>query len=55
MVARALLRLTMENERAAAVREYIAAYRETPERPNEVAAARSTAKRTLAALPWDDE
>lgn len=55
VVSRALRTLTREEEHARLVREYVKAYRDTPETPAEVAGARASAKRSLAALPWDEE
>jgi metal-responsive CopG/Arc/MetJ family transcriptional regulator len=55
VVSRALRQLTREDEHARRVLEYVQAYRATPETATEVAAARSSAKRALAALPWDEE
>ncbi len=55
VVSRALRQLTRDEERARLVEEYVRTYREKPETSTEVAAARASAKRALAALPWDDE
>lgn len=55
LVSRALRRLTQEEEEALRVREYVRAYREHPETPQEVAATRTAAKRSLAIVPWDEE
>ena len=55
IVSRALRRLTREEEHAQRVREYVQAYRDKPEKAAEIRAARASAKRALAALPWDDE
>ena len=46
---RALRRLLRAEAHAATVREYVEAYRRSPESADEVLAAR-----TLSALPWDD-
>jgi metal-responsive CopG/Arc/MetJ family transcriptional regulator len=54
-VTRALRLLTREEEKAQRVRDYVRAYREHPETPREVAAIRAAAKRSLAAVPWDEE
>ena len=55
LVARALRLLTQEEEKAQRIRDYVRAYREHPETPREVAAVRATAKRSLAAIAWDEE
>jgi len=55
LVSRALRALTGDEAHARRVREYVRAYRDTPETPAEVAAARASARRSLAALPWGDE
>jgi len=55
LVSRALRQLTGDEEHARRVREYVHAYRDTPETPAEVAAARASARRSLSALPWDEE
>lgn len=55
VVDRALAKLTNEELRAARVRRYIEAYRETPETKPDERIARDLARRTLARLPWDDE
>jgi hypothetical protein len=47
--------LTREEEKAQRVRDYVRAYRELPETPREVTAIRAAAKRSLAAVPWDEE
>lgn len=54
-VSRALRLLTREEEHSRLVEEYIRAYRDKPETPGEIIAARASAKRSLAALAWDDE
>lgn len=54
-VSRALRELTREAARARRVREYVQAYRDLPETADDVAAARASAKRAVAALLWDDE
>lgn len=55
LLSRALRLLTREEEEAQRVRDYVRAYREHPETPQEVAATRAAAKRSLATLPWDEE
>jgi metal-responsive CopG/Arc/MetJ family transcriptional regulator len=55
VVSRALRQLTREDEHARRVLEYLHVYRDQPETAAEVAAARSSAKRALALLPWDEE
>jgi metal-responsive CopG/Arc/MetJ family transcriptional regulator len=53
-VSRALRMMTREAELTRQIEEYRRAYSEHPETAAEVAAARATARRALAALPWDD-
>lgn len=53
LVCRALRRLTREDAHARRVAQYVQAYRDHPETAAEVAAARASAKRALAALDWD--
>ena len=55
LVARALRLLTQEAEREQRARDYVRAYREHPETPAEVTATRRATKRSLSAIPWDDE
>jgi metal-responsive CopG/Arc/MetJ family transcriptional regulator len=55
VVSRALRTLTREQELARRVREYVKAYGDVPETAADVAAARASAKRVLAPLPWEDE
>jgi metal-responsive CopG/Arc/MetJ family transcriptional regulator len=55
VVSRALRQLTREDEHARRVVEYVQVYRAKPETAAEVAAARSSAKRALALLAWDEE
>ena len=55
LVSRALRQLTREEEHTRRVREYVRVYRDRPETAAEVAAARASAKLSLAALPWDEE
>ena len=54
VVDRALAKLTNEELRAARVRRYVEAYRETPETNPDERTARDLARRTLSRLPWDD-
>lgn len=54
VMARALSMLTQAEAHRAKVARYIAAYREQPETPAAVAAARAEARVRLAELPWDD-
>jgi hypothetical protein len=53
-ISRALVALVKEQTRARAVSRYVDAYREHPEAPVDVAAARNGARRALARVPWDD-
>ncbi len=55
LVSRALRLLTREEEEAQRIRDYVRAYREHPETSEEVASIRAMAKRSLAAIPWDEE
>ncbi len=55
VVSRALRQLTHQDEHARRVREYVQVYRDNPETAAEVSAARASARRALAALPWDEE
>lgn len=54
-VARAIRLLTEAAEHERRVDEYRSVYTAHPESANEVTLARSTSRRALAALPWDDE
>lgn len=54
-VGRALRLLTREEELTRRAREYVRAYREHPESPQEVASIRALAKRSLVSIPWDEE
>jgi hypothetical protein len=54
LTSRALIALTSESDRARAVRRYVEAYREHPERAEDVRAARSTARRALSRVAWED-
>lgn len=42
-------------DKALRIREHLRAYREHPETAQEVTATRVTAKRLIAAVPWDEE
>jgi metal-responsive CopG/Arc/MetJ family transcriptional regulator len=53
LIGRALVAITEEEARGAAVQRYVEAYRQHPETPEDVAAARASARRTLRRLPWD--
>ncbi len=53
-VSRALRMLTAESARALAVARYAEAYREQPESPEDVRAARRSARRALSAVSWED-
>jgi hypothetical protein len=52
VIGRAIARLTSDNVHDEQVRRYSEAYREQPETPTEVEAARRHTRRTLARLPW---
>lgn len=52
VIGRALQALTEHQQQQARVARYVDAYREQPESEAEVAAARATARRHLATLPW---
>ncbi len=54
LISRALLALTAKSGRARSVKRYVAAYRECPERPGDVATARRSARRGLAHVAWED-
>jgi hypothetical protein len=54
LISRALVALTAESARSRAVRRYVEAYRELPETAEDVRAARSSSRRALARLAWDD-
>jgi metal-responsive CopG/Arc/MetJ family transcriptional regulator len=54
LISRALRSLSATDEHEQRVSRYIAAYREKPESPSEIEAARMAAKSVLAQLPWDD-
>jgi|HubBroStandDraft_3_1064219.scaffolds.fasta_scaffold245629_3 hypothetical protein len=53
-ISRALLALTGESERASAVKRYVDAYRDHPEGPADLVAARQGARRALSRLAWED-
>jgi len=55
LISRALRMLTAESSRALAVARYVEAYRERPESPDDVRAARRGARRVLARVAWEDE
>lgn len=55
LVSRALRLLTRQEEEMLRVRDYVRAYREHPETPQEIASVRAMAKRSLAVVPWDEE
>lgn len=55
LVGRALRELLRAEERDRRVAEYVDAYRRVPESSGEIAQARRLAKRSLAAVAWDDE
>jgi len=54
IVSRALAALAREVLHKARVRRYVQAYRELPETRADLAAARDSARRVLAALPWSE-
>lgn len=54
IIRRALALLTREEARAAEIRRYQEAYRETPEAQPYVDAARRLAHRSLSLLDWDE-
>ncbi len=54
LIGRALAKLTDAELTLAKVRRYVEAYGEFPETSAEVQEARARAKKSLAALPWDD-
>jgi metal-responsive CopG/Arc/MetJ family transcriptional regulator len=55
LVSRALRLLTREEEKAQRIVEYVRAYREHPETAEEIASIRAVAKRSLAAIPWEEK
>ena len=55
LVSRAVRHLLRDEARARDVQEYVDAYRRVPESPVERRVARELARRSLAALPWNDE
>jgi metal-responsive CopG/Arc/MetJ family transcriptional regulator len=54
VIGRALQKLTSESAHEEEVARYIVAYREQPERPSEIRAARRQMRRTLSRLPWGE-
>jgi hypothetical protein len=54
-ISRAIRALTAEAARGLAVARYVEAYREHPERSEDVRAARRSARRALARVAWEDE
>ena len=54
LLGRALRELLRSEARARRVAEYVEAYRRTPETATELSRARRLARRSVAALPWDD-
>ncbi|MBI2390792.1 MAG: ribbon-helix-helix protein, CopG family [Deltaproteobacteria bacterium] len=55
LVGRALRELLRAEERERQAAEYVEAYRRVPETSADVAQSRRLARRSLAAVPWDDE
>ena len=55
LVSRALRLLTREEEKAQRIADYVRAYREHPETAEEIASIRATAKRSLAAIAWEEK
>src|SRR4051812_12099914 len=55
VIARAIARLTSDNEQQERVRRYVLAYQEQPEDRRQVEAARRHARHVLAGLPWEDK
>jgi len=55
LVGRALRQLLKSEMHSARVTEYIEAYRRAPEKTRDVRRARALARRSLAALPWDEQ
>jgi metal-responsive CopG/Arc/MetJ family transcriptional regulator len=53
-IGRALLALTAEAARASAVKRYVEAYRDHPEGPANLVAARKSARRALSRIAWED-
>jgi Arc/MetJ-type ribon-helix-helix transcriptional regulator len=55
LVGRALRHLLQSEMRSARVAEYVEAYRRTPETAHDVRRARTVARRSIAALRWDEQ
>jgi metal-responsive CopG/Arc/MetJ family transcriptional regulator len=53
-ISRALRALTSESAHAMAVTRYVDAYREVPESPKDMRAARQSARRALSSIAWED-
>jgi metal-responsive CopG/Arc/MetJ family transcriptional regulator len=53
-ISRALLALTAESVRARSVKRYVEAYRDHPEGPADLVAARKSARRALSRVAWED-
>jgi hypothetical protein len=54
-IGRALRVLTAEAARGLAAARYVEAYRQHPERAEEIRTARQTARRALTRVAWEDE
>jgi metal-responsive CopG/Arc/MetJ family transcriptional regulator len=54
-ISRALTLAMAEPARLRAVSRYVEAYRQQPEKAEDVRAARSSARKALSTVPWDDE
>jgi hypothetical protein len=55
LIVRSLRSLLAADERAAAAARYVEAYRAHPETVDDERDARALARRSLAALPWDEK
>jgi hypothetical protein len=55
LVARALRQLLRDESQTRAVAEYVEAYRRFPETATDQRRARALARKSAAALAWDDE
>lgn len=55
VLARAVRLLLRQDAHRARVAEYVATYRRAPEDADEIAAARTLARRSLSRVAWDDE
>jgi metal-responsive CopG/Arc/MetJ family transcriptional regulator len=55
LVARALRQLLRDESQTRAVAEYVEAYRRFPETTTDERRARALARKSVAALAWDDE